>query len=235
MRYLHLILVFAIAILFASCSITNSVHFNKNFSGTYTMELDLGDMIEFMMEMDSTMSDSLDNWEESLGGEQDFKKMEEKIEAIEGISNFNADFSTVGVMNFTFDFEDTDALNRGLEAFNDEMEKSQAEQAEADGDMGFGAPSLDLTQEYSVNGKTLMFKANNFMAAAPEEEGMDMMGDMSELFDYYMEFTFDRKVKTTTYSGFALIKEDAHTVKTRMDLSEVDKDQENLTIEVKLK
>ena len=239
----HFLFSVIVILAMTSCSLTNSVHFNKDYSGSYVLAIDASEALEFVKEMDPTAADSI-AWGEGEEME-DVSEFSESLQGVDGISNAMVDFSQEGVINFSFDFEDVDALNAGLGAMNQRFLEEQDESRDAEemeefpidpGDL----PILEYEQTYEQTGKkALSYKASNPMGGlnGMEVEGMDMGASMDEMmgfFDYYIEFSFDRKIKSWEHSGISVISEESKKVRTRVDFKAL-QDGTNLGFDFKLK
>ncbi len=106
-----LVFIFIIFLLLESCTITEEIHFNGNFSGKYKLEYDFSKLIDIIIENEAP--DSL------LIKQSDYKDYLDSIELnlqnINGISQIelinNAEF---GILLISFHFEDIKSLNKSL-------------------------------------------------------------------------------------------------------------------------
>ncbi len=98
----------AIAISFSSCSITEEVTFNKDYSGTYSLKLDMG---QFITSMQAFGNDTIAKSMNSNLSELDQSASE--FNEIEGISNAEViSDQQKYIYGIKFDFSDIEALNR---------------------------------------------------------------------------------------------------------------------------
>jgi hypothetical protein len=166
-----LILILALS----SCTIVQEYHFNKDFSGTSKLSIDMGSFMEMMAGMDST-GNSIKNMRDSLN--LVFDENAQKLKEF-GIKNIKLGWKdSSNIMFMTYDFDDLESLNQALNSAN--------------------AQNVALTKSatgephtyFSKKGKTLIYKGPKNDKESPKE-----MESMSEYYQYQLIFTFDRKVK----------------------------------------
>ena len=237
MKQLKHLLSLALVGLFAvSCSMTNSVHFNKDNSGQYSMVLDMQAALEMVSSMDSSGADYGEEWAKDMNIEES-DSLIEVIEGVEGLSNAVLDVATPGIIRFGFDFMDIDALNRGVQYFNEMFQQSQAEAGDDEMDMGFGSPTLDQEQVYTAGKKSLTFEASNPLKGdLLDDDGMGgAMSELDGMFDYFFEFSFERQIKSVEHEGFSIVKQDDHSLKAKMELGSLTSGDDRIRIAFKLK
>jgi hypothetical protein len=168
-------LVLLIILAFNSCTIVQEYHFNKDFSGTSKLSIDMGSFIEMMAGMDST-GNSVKNMRDSLN--LVFDENAQKLKEF-GIKNIKLGWKdSSDIMYMSYDFDNLESLNQAINSAN--------------------AQNVALTKSstnephtyFSKNGKTLIYKSPKTDKESPKE-----MESMSEYYQYQLIFTFDRKVK----------------------------------------
>jgi len=229
MRQLSILLATVAVIVFSACSITNQVHFNKDYSGNYAMIVDLGDMMEMAKSFDPSMEDSLSIDGDPLGeliSEEDRARFDSMFASMEGISNANYVVDKDYVMTMSFDFEDIDALNGLFEKWMSDAADAANSQPEF-GDMGgLGGFGSMAAPSFTKDGKTIIHTAE--MPLDPgqmgEAEGMDdmdissMMDGFAGMMDYQVVMTFDRKIKSVGGEGYDILSQEKKSLKTRIDM-----------------
>ncbi len=192
MKHMRYILFLFVALTLASCSMTQKVHFNKDWSGSVISDFDYSML--YMM-----AGDSLSEIEGADA--MDMTSVVTDLARIDGITNVQVLKSEEGYFKFSYDFEDIDALNA----------------ASASGDMGNNSGLMESPEEvkpvYSVKGKKLVYSPAPMDLGSMDEmsEEMDMgdeelpMGEMMSLIQYQVVMTFEGKVKKLkTESGAKL-------------------------------
>jgi len=213
----------AIAALISACSMTNEVHFNKDYSGTFAMYVDMGGVMEMAKSFDPSMEDeAAGNFVDEQLSKEDQEKMIQNMNQIDGISNTAFGVIEESGIQFMFDFEDIESLNNAFTALQSEL-ATQNDMME--GDIG-GMPTMG-TPQFTKNGKTISHGASFPMDEIPEEalSGLDELGGdammemMMGMMDYSVVLSFDRKIKSVTLEGADLISQDKHVIKARIDLA----------------
>jgi phosphoribosyl-AMP cyclohydrolase len=173
------ILSFILLLSVTSCTIIQEYHFNKDFSGTSKLSIDMASFMQMMAGMDSTgnstksMRDSLD-----LVFSESSKKLEEF-----GIKNIKLDWvDNSDILYMTYDFD-----NKAINASN-------AQNAALSNTI-----STEPHTYFSRNGKKLIYKGPKSDKESPKE-----MESMSEYYKYSLIFTFDRKVKKMDNNNYTL-------------------------------
>lgn len=206
----------------SACAINNEVHFNKNYSGTYALYVDFGDMIDMVKSFDPSMADEGEgNFIDETMSAEDREEMKQKIDQIEGISNSSFEVIEESRMELKFDFDDVESLNR---AFS-EIQSALQEENEMMAESMTGMESMGLPK-FTKNGKVISHGASFPADQLPEGplDSLDQMGgdgmmDMvMGMMDYTVELSFDRKIKSVDIDGVDLISQDKHVVKARIDL-----------------
>lgn len=179
-KYLKFLPVTLIVLLSVGCSIKQEVYFNKDFSGKYKYAYDFTEYVK-MME-DEEDSDSLMMKNEDF--EEYLNAIVMDLKNINGISNVKyLNDADNGLVYFQYDFDNVDALNKGLE-FSSYL----------------GQEPLENPPYFELKRKKLTF---NRPVAPKKETDEDQEFDFSTEDSDYMnnmflwEFTieFDRNVK----------------------------------------
>ena len=236
MKNLVYFFVLAIGLLLSSCAVTNEVHFNKNYSGTYSMDVDISGLLEMAESFDPSMAEG--GAEEMLGGgisDEQKQQMDSVFATMDGISNAVYELGDDYVFRLAFDFEDIDALNGVFDKINDGM-------AEAgnmmDDEMGMGGLGKLSAPKFTRDGKTISHSASapidmGEMMSGAGDEG-EMFGMMFGMMDYTFIMSSDRKIKSVEHEGVDILSQEKNVVKTRVDMDNLmNKGNFNVTIKVK--
>lgn len=219
-------LALGLVVLMSACTMTNEVHFNKNYSGTYALDVDFGDMMEMVKSFDPSMEDMAegDFMDEAMSSEER-EELKQEINAIDGISNTSFEVIEKTRLEFKFDFDDVESLNRAFTGIQSAFKEDNEMMAGGMDGMG----SLGLP-EFKKDGKVISHSAT-FPADQIPEETMDeldavggtdgMMDMMAGMMDYSVVLSFDRKIKSVEIDGVDLISQDKHIVKARIDLGKM--------------
>lgn len=199
-----------------SCTITQEFHFNKNFSGSSKMTIDMGTFMNMMAGMDSTgtqgaeMKDSLDFA---------FNESAQKLEGV-GVTNIKYGWQNDNkIMFLSYDFPNIDVLNKALNASDDG--NSAFMRAQDEGDHVY----------FIRKGKTLTYQG---IKSKNDTVNMGDMASMKDMYKYKLVFSFDRKVKKLDNPNIAL-SEDKKRAVLSASLFDVIRPEYNSTIKFKLK
>lgn len=236
MTKLHTYLANKVALLFwaliglfalSSCSIEEEIHFNKDYSGSLKRTFDMRQMISMVESMKSmkSESDSSETSEEepslpemlsqadSLNKQSGFTQ---KLSEIEGISNANFKADEAGVISFSFDFANIEALNKGynvLREMNNTNNMANLGNDLNSGNFNIGEPPSEEEAETETpkedftyfirKGRTLIYRQpprddmqnNEEETGRTDEEFAQMMKSMGSMMSFTIRMTFDRKVK----------------------------------------
>jgi hypothetical protein len=211
------------AFLMTSCAMTTEVHFNKNYSGTYTQNIDFSGAMDIAKEFAPDGADSDDMYDEMMS-QVDRDKMLATINGVDGISNAAFNRSDKSIVNFTFEFDNIESLNTVFQKLPEAMSSDNEMLSQAmegfDGVGSMGNP------QFSRDGKTITIGAafpkdqlpEDALSELDEMGGAGMMETMMDMMDYNLHITFDKKVKAVKLDGLELISQDKHSVKARIDL-----------------
>ena len=111
-----------------SCiGIIEKVFFNKNGSGTYSMTLDMSEVVQMIAAFGGGQPPELTEGMDSLNAVFDIRAS--KIRQVNGISNVRQEIDKENlVFSLLLDFDNIDALNRGMSEFYKDESTSQTKQ-----------------------------------------------------------------------------------------------------------
>lgn len=209
-------LAYLLVLFLTSCTITQEFHFNRNYSGTSKMMIDMGSFMDMMAGMDSTgvqgadMKDSLDFA---------FNESAKKLEGI-GVTNIQYGWQDDNkVMFLSYDFPDIDVLNKALNASDD-------------GNTSFMKADDNDDHVYFIRkGKTLTYQG---VKSKNDSINMGDMASMKDMYKFKLIFTFDRKVKKVDNPNISLSESNKKAVLSA-SLFDVIRPEYNATIKFKLK
>jgi len=175
---------FILLLSFSSCTIIQEYHFNKDFSGSTKLSIDMASFMQMMAGMDST-GNSTQSMRDSLN--MVFTESSITLEEL-GIKNIKLGWvDNSDILYMTYDFDDIETLNKAINSSN-------AQNA---------ALSSTINTEshtyFSRNGKSLSYKGPKSVKESPKE-----MESMSEYYKYSLIFTFDRKIKKIDNKNYKL-------------------------------
>lgn len=209
------------ALSLSACAMTNEVHFNKNYSGTYAINVDFGDMLDMMNSLDPSGKDEggIGDLEDTVN-KSEREAMQAKINQFSGISNAFFDVVDKSRIEFRFDFDNLESLNS---AFGQILDAIAEERPGMDGIGSFGTPRFIKNGKVIVH--TVEFPTNqmseDMFDGVAGDGSMDMMKGMMGMMDYTVELSFDRKIRSVETDGVDLIGQEKHVVKTRVDLAKL--------------
>ncbi len=208
------IIIVLIVILFTGCTITQEYHFNNDFSGNYSMELDMGDFINMMKSMDTTGNmSSLDSMDQS------FNELSEQYKA-GGAKNIETGWKDdKSTMFIKFDFENLDILNDILAGAGEESDM-------------FSFAGTKGTSNFSNKGsKKLIIDLPEF---SNDTLSMDEMEQMKDYLSFETIFSFDREIKKVDNEN-VLISGDKKSFKFEGNIDDFMKEGFTMDTNVKLK
>lgn len=233
--------IFAV-ILLASCSIQEEIHFNKDFSGKVSYTIDLSSMMSMakaFAEQDSSgesqtedMDIPIEQMEETLG----------KVQDIEGISNFESNSDEKGIVKFSFDFANLDALNEAYNKANDSdgfggfpSMGGMGTEMEEEEESTPSAPKEFITH-FAKKGKSLVYVPRKGIDSKEDEnpEAAQMAKQMGDMLKLDIKFTFDRRVKKVDAQGMAVYS-DENSITISRSLFEAEKEDSKPQVLIKLK
>lgn len=243
------ILCFA-GLFFAACNVTQSVHFNRDYSGDFKVVMDISDLLDLSSELGMS-EESMEGGDTDLSSEFDSADIAEQINAIEGISSASVSLSDLGEMVIQYEFDDVDALNRALAnmgeamqsnsgglqdpvSFFDNPEEPDQEAIQAETEQSKPAPP-----QFVRKGKMITHTASG-VGDNPMMEGFEMEDEESlEMVSAFVDFTLilssDRKIKDLdVIGGLEVIQQDHNSVTMRLDMVEMIKEK-GYTVNMRLK
>lgn len=220
-RFLTQVLLLALAFSFTSCiNIVEKIIFKKDGGGTYSITIDLSEMVNMLKMMGSEELDDTSSMMDSLS--TGFETFKTKFEALEGITNarYEVDKESFKVTTL-YDFEDVSALNRALSEYY-RVDEKPAKQ--------FDFFSLDKK-------KLIRIDESPFATAIREQlKAQDMDFDPAMFFgEMYYEsiLVFEQKVKGISDSDYREI--DDHSIGLKYYPFKASDENKKLAVEVKLK
>lgn len=200
-RLKQLLMLAAGLMFFSSCTVTEEINLKKDFSGTYSIKINMGDMVTSLQGFGG--DSLLKGMNEGL---EDMDKSANELNSIEGISNSKAISDKVNhIYGMQFDFSDIDALNR------------------AKGKDGDALSSLTGTGETDENhvffvkkGKKLTFNFPDFKS----NEDLGMGAQMLTSSKYQIIFKTEGRIKKVNNKSYTL-SSDGKSAKNEIDLSEL--------------
>ena len=225
MRIRTLILLLAVGMLWLgeSCSVATTVHFNKDFSGSYTSVMDMSEFIGMAASFDTTGASDPNEMIAQMRHTMDSLNLGELYNGMSGIRDAAVEVTDDGQISFAFKFDNVEALNASFKTMEENAD-NRGEELTSDqimptdflsgGKQSFTRQKKTLTYSFSSDGE-----ASELLGAEGEDSGnLDMV---SSMVDYTMEFTFDRKIKSSDVQGVDVIEKTAHSIKTRVDLGKM--------------
>lgn len=211
------IIAFLLTICLSSCTITQEYHFNKDFSGTTKLSIDLGTLIEMMAGLDSTGTQN-QNMKDSL--DFVFKESAQKLDSL-GMKNIQYGWEEgTNVLYMSYDFANIDELNKALNASNSQNEAFNKTISDE--------PHVYFTQK---GRKTLIYtgpKSKNDIS------GNKDMESMKDYYKYAVTFSFDRKIKKIDNPNVVL-SDDNKKAELKGSMFEIIREEYNSDITFKLK
>ena len=213
MNVLKTILFLLILTLF-SCTITQEYHFNRDFSGSTKLSIDMASFMQMMAGMDST-GNSTQNLHDSLN--LVFEESAQKLKDL-GVKNIKLGWQeNSDILSMSYEFDNIDILNKALNSANEQN----------------AALSKTISTEphiyFSRKGKTL-----NYFGPKSDKESPKEMESMSEYYQYELIFTFDRKVKKVDNPNVTL-SPDGKKVQLKGSMFKIIRSDFNSDIKFKLK
>lgn len=195
---LRLLLAFFLLFSLTGCfEISEEITLKKNGSGTYAFTLDMSQIVSMAKAFEEAAKDSTDTEEEknTKGKDEElFADSEEglaELEAVAGITNVTqkAD-SEEGILSFSFDFRDIDALNAAFKAMSKNSEEGKALKTDV-----FAYKKGKLVRKPAEN-----FMVDNIVSSAAEGAGGDdsqseMVKSMFKSGKYTLRIKVPRKVR----------------------------------------
>lgn len=173
--------------------VEEKVRFNSDYSGTFSLTIDMGQMKEMMLSMGINLDEMEENPFEDM--ENDFAEQRDKMNGLEGVSNARLVSDDENyVISMLLDFEDVDALNRVMnESFNNEVENAK--------------PIVYYKKTRNGIERTDAFEHGYQMKAELENsedlQGMDPAAIFSDL-SYKVTMEFERSIRSTSNGDYQI-------------------------------
>jgi hypothetical protein len=171
-------IIISIVAFFSSCTITQEYTFNKDFSGSSKLSIDMSSFLEMMAGMDSSGT-SMQEMQDSL--DFVFKESAHKLDSV-GVKNINYGWEKgTKILFMSYDFKDLEELNTALNASNTQntaVSKSISDE-----------PHVYFTKKGK---KTLMYSGPK---SDKDVSGNKDMESMKDYYKYAVIFNFKRKIK----------------------------------------
>lgn len=154
----NIIILIAAVIGFSSCTVTEEISLKKDFSGTYSMKVNMKDMITSLQGFGGdTLLKGMDD------GLKDIEKSTTELNAMEGISNSSAIVDKENhVYGMKFDFADIESLNKakskdsgGLKALTGESDESHVFFTKKGKKLNYKFPSIKSDQDVGMGAQML--------------------------------------------------------------------------------
>lgn len=241
-KFVFFLAAIILALSFQSCSIHQKIHFNRNYSGTYQMTVNMSEAMAFMSMMDTTGSmEGADMMMEMFKG-IDSMDLRGKYESIDGISDVYIEPVDDGAFVVEYKFDGLSALNASQDQMDALMDGMGA---------GLGGASMGIdTDDGASSGfepfvldkkKTLTHQSEKTeqppfgdMGGMEGMDGEEMLSGLGEMFSFRTDYSFARKIKSVESEGLVIENQDNHSVSTKMDFEKM-KDLGAYRITFKLK
>ncbi len=216
MKHYFLILSAVFALFISSCNITQEYHFNKDLSGTYKMEMKMGDLINMIQSMDTSgkAMSSLDTLDQSFNE----IALKYKDGGAKNVKVGWKDDKTTLYIDFDFD---------NIENLNSVMKNTGKESG-----MNFFNNNSDKPGNFTAKGKRNI--SFDFPEFSNDTASMKDLESMKDYISIETIFSFDRRIKSINNKN-AVISDDKKSFKFSGKLNNLlDKDF-SMDTDVKLK
>lgn len=212
------ILLWAVVAVFVatSCTVEHTIDYDKNMSGTNTLIIDYGEVMEQMgglmgdsagLDKDLDMTEGLGNLEESLG-------------QIDGVENMLLIEDTENKrMGFAFDFQDTKALNTAMSNY-------------LSGDEAAPSKKSKIPTTYKQKKKALILDMSNQDMGGLTESIDPSMASMLSMFDYELSINLPVAIKSVNNPIYT-ISEDRKSLKAIINFEDLSSGNEDLSAKIK--
>lgn len=208
---------FFLIVLFTSCSITQEFYFNKDFSGSAKMTIDMSSFMEMMSGLDTT-GNSLQEMRDSL--DFVFTESAQKLDSV-GVKDIDYGWGENStVLYMTYKFDNIDVLNKALNS--SDMQGSVTEEK---------AVKENHTYFIKEGRKTLTYKG------VKSDKDISNNKDMESMKDYYkyaVKFNFERKIRKIDNPNYN-VSEDNKSAELKGSMFEIIRPEYNSDITFKLK
>jgi hypothetical protein len=208
------ILAAVLLIILTGCSITQEYHFNKDYSGSYRFEMNMGDMISMIQSMDTTGSlNSLDTLDQSF---EQIRNQYNEAGAKNIEVGWKNDRTTISI---SFDFDNLEKLNEILANSNNEFNL-------------YSNASTDEKTSFTKKGNNTLIM--NFPESSKDTAILSSMEGMKDYLTIETIFSFDRTIKSVDNRS-AKISEDGKSFKFEGKPDDFIKEGYTMDSQVKLK
>lgn len=191
-KALAALLILLTALSTSSCvNVIEKFFFKKDGSGTYTMTVEMGGLADMIRGFGG---DEADLNEALSGASDEFEKLANRLEGIEGISNIRKELNSEDLtFSYLFDFSEVKSLNHALSAINHDEENDGKE---------------IKYQEFFVkeNKSIIRTELDPFKKSLNDLENEDMGGmDIESLFgDMYYDLVmeFEKNIKSVSNKDY---------------------------------
>ena len=222
-------------ILWSGCAVTTTVHFNKDYSGTYATELDMSEVIGMAAMFDTTGTMDQNQMIDEMRHSFDSMDLVGMYNSVSGIRDAKIEVTDEGLISIVFGFDNLSSLEASFMAMKDRASESAE---------GFDAGGMDMlptdlfsggVQTFSRSGKTLThtYKSSEDAEGLLGEEGAGELDMISSMVDYTMIFSFDRKVKSSEADGMSILEQGPKMIKARLDIDRLIGGQYSISIKTK--
>lgn len=210
-----LILAFVAVFIASSCTIEHTIDHNKDMSGTNTVIIDYGEVME---QMGGLMGDT-EGAEKDLDVADGLGDMEESFAGVDGVDNIQMiDKPAEKRMGFAFDFKDTKAFNKAMSNYMGDENSSKKKKA---------------PKNYVQKKKALILNfAAQDLSSLTESMGDPLMLSMLGMFDYELTVKLPVSIKSINNPLYTL-SEDRKSLRAAVSLEELSSGSEDLSVKIK--
>lgn len=165
---------FATVILFASCKITTHVHFNKDNSGTVSIEYDYSQYLAETGGVDST--GFLDSMSESL----------RKLDTLGIMKRYKVEKTEKGIL-VSYAFDNLDQLNGSFNKF-------------MDGDEEF----VKTAGKFTGGSKKMNYELKQLEKEVETEDELVSSADMDAMFEWNFKVSYEQTIKKCSNENFTI-------------------------------
>jgi len=216
MKKINIILMAIVAMIIAtSCTIDQTIDYNADMSGTNNIIIDMSGAMEMMGGMMGEDSEAMKGMDmkEGLG------ELEESFGELEGVSNLKMiDDMKSYRMGFSYDFEDTKALNNAMKDYLDDGETAKKKKGK---------------DAYKQKGKKLLLNFDDMdTEGLGESLGDPSMMGMLGMMDYNITINLPEPVKSIDNKVY-MLSEDRKTVSANVSFEDMFGGEESLSTKIK--
>jgi len=188
-KYLGIFIIFFL--FFTSCSFSDKIQFNEDFSGSVSYEVDVAEFSKIVSEMDSGLVDAKQSTLEERIDSLDEAQAFEEYNQLEGISNFKVRGEGNDRVWISFDFEDIDALNRAYKEI-DIIEKIGAEEvSDMKNEEDASGPTSNVS--FKLQGNTFFYEFDK--SESPNENEEASLGEIGQMIRFNTTLSFAKTIK----------------------------------------